>query len=159
MRRTLVMSLLALAACAKKEQQADTTSAAATPPGGTSAATAPAANITNADVAGTWEAKAMPMNKDTVATTFEMTATSTMNGWSMKLPNGEKPAVRVVAIQGDSVVSDAGPFKSVLRKGQQVTVHTIMHLRDGKLTGTTHAKYSNGDTATLRVEATKKAGQ
>ena len=72
MRRIFVVALLALAACAKKEQQAgDTTSAAATPAGG-SAAAAPA-SITAADVAGTWDATAMPMNKDTVVVRFETT--------------------------------------------------------------------------------------
>src|SRR5436190_23382604 len=92
MRRIFVVALLALAACAKKEQQAgDTTSAAATPAGG-SAAAAPA-SITAADVAGTWDATAMPMNKDTVVVRFEMNAKSTNDGWTMKfLPNGPSPA-------------------------------------------------------------------
>jgi hypothetical protein len=146
----VILCALIIAACAKNEQAATdtTTAAAATPP-------APAP-IALADVAGTWEGKAMPMDRDTVVTTFEVTATATNDGWKMKLANGVSPTLKVVSVAGDSIVTEAGPYASATRRGQQVSVHQIMRLRDGKLVGVTHARYSNGDTATFRTEATKK---
>ena len=98
----------------------------------------------------------MPMDKDTVLFTATETNTATMDGWTMKLPNGETPKVKVVALEGDSVVTEAGPFKSQLRKGQMVTTHAVARLKDGKLVTVLHAKYANGDTATLRMVGTKK---
>jgi ketosteroid isomerase-like protein len=117
---------------------------------------APAPVITLGDLAGTWEGQIMAMDKDSVVTTATLINTATMDGWSMKLPNGAAPAVKVVTVEGDSVVTTAGPFASVLRKGQQVSTHSIMHMKDGKLVGVIHAKYPNGDTATLRITATRK---
>jgi hypothetical protein len=148
-----------LIACAKSEQKASDTTAAA-PAAATPAAApaAPAASISLADVAGTWEGRTMPMDKDTVLTTFEMTATSTVDGWSQKLPNGATPAFKV-AVDGDSIILDSGPFASAVRKGQQVTVHTIYRLRGGNLVGLVHAKYSASDSATFRAEATRKPGK
>lgn len=148
MRSPLVLFVLVLAACSKAEQPAADT----IPP----SATIPPASASLSDFAGTWDANAMPMGKDTVLTTLQMSATSTMEGWTLKFPNGAQPAVRVVSVAGDSVITEAGPFASALRKGQQVSVHSIFRVRDGKLVGTTHAKYANGDTATLRIEGSKR---
>jgi type IV pilus biogenesis protein CpaD/CtpE len=149
MRRPLALCAAVLAVgCAKTEQQADST-----PP---AAVAAPAPVITLGDLAGTWEGQIMAMDKDSVVTTATLINTATMDGWSMKLPNGAAPAVKVVTVEGDSVVTTAGPFASVLRKGQQVSTHSIMHMKDGKLVGVIHAKYPNGDTATLRITATRK---
>ena len=93
MRRALVLTALALAACAKSENTpVDTTTAMAPPP-----APAPVV-VTPASWAGTWEGTAMPMTKDTVVTTLEMTATATKDGWTMKLPNGAAPKLTVVEI-------------------------------------------------------------
>ena len=153
MRRSLALCAIALVACAKTEQKADTaTPAAATP----APAPAPAAPISPADVAGTWEGQVMPMDKDTVLTTVTLIQTATMDGWMMKLPNGANPKVKVLSVAGDSIVVEAGPFASALRKGQKVTTHSIYRLKDGKLVGVVHAKYANGDSATLRTVATKK---
>jgi predicted lipoprotein len=150
MRRHLVICALVLAACAKSEQPAaDTTAATPAPP-----PTPPPISL--ADVAGVWESKVMPVDRDTVVTTAELTATSTMTGWKQKLPNGVNADVRVVSVAGDSIVTESGPFKSVLRKGQMVSTHQISRLRDGQMQGVIHAKYKNGDTATLRFVATKK---
>jgi len=150
MRRPIILTAFILAACAKPDQAATDTAAMAPPP-------APAPRtIALADVAGTWDAKAMPMDRDTVLTNIQMVATNTMQGWSMKMSSGESVPITVVAVNGDSIVSESGQFKSVLRKGQNVSVHNVMRLQDGKLMGTVHAKYANGDTATLRLEGTKK---
>lgn len=150
MRRILALCTVVAVACAKNEQPADTTAAAAPPP--------PPPSITAADLTGTWDMKTMPMDRDTVLTTGTMTSTGAADGWTMTL-GASKTAipVRIVSMAGDSVVSETGVFNSAVRRGQKVSIHSIQHLRDGKLTGVVHAKYANGDTATFRVESTKRA--
>ena len=149
MRRAFVVCAVLIAACGSGEKPADTVAAApATPP--------PPAPISLADMAGTWDTKTMPVDRDTVLSTAEVTATGTMEGWKLKI-GGKTYNTKVVAVAGDSVITETGPFPSVLRKGQTVSIHTISRLRDGKMVGVNHAKYSNGDTATLRLEGTKKA--
>ena len=149
----LSLSAVALLACAKSETpKADTTTPAAAP------APAPAApTISLADVAGTWEGKVMPMDKDTTLTTTTVVATATTDGWSMKLPNGETVPLTVGAVEGDSIIVTAANFKSAVKKGAQVaSIHSIYKLQNGKLMSVTHATYSDGATATYRTESTKK---
>jgi hypothetical protein len=151
MRRSLVTTavlVLALAACAKKETPATDSPAAATPP-------APVA-LTNADLAGTWDGEGMPMDKDSVVVRFTMMNTASDTGWTMTFASGEKARVSNVVIAGDSVTSTAGPFKSQVRKGVTANVSSTFRVKDGKLVGVTHSKYSNGDTASFRITATRK---
>lgn len=150
--RTLAIAALVLvvAACAKKDAAPDTAaaSAAATPP-------APAP-LTNADLAGTWEGEGMPMDKDTVVVRFSMMNTTADTGWTMTFASGEKARVSNVVIAGDSVTSTAGPFKSQVRRGVTANVSSTFRMKDGKMVGVTRSTYSNGDTATYRITATKK---
>jgi hypothetical protein len=150
MRYTLALCALALVACAKTDQPADTTAMTPAP------APTPPAPISLADVAGTWDVTTMPMDRDTVLTMAVTTATATNDGWKLNLDGKTYPS-RVLAVAGDSITTETGPFPSVLRKGQRVTIHNVMRLRDGKMVGTIHAKYANGDTATFRITGTKKA--
>lgn len=156
MKRSLLICAVILTACAKKEETpaVDTTAMAAptpTPPPPAAVA------LTNADMAGTWTGDVMPMGKDTVLTTVTLSATATNDGWTLSLPNGAKPAVKVVAIAGDSVVTETAGFKSAVRKGQNVKMmHQVFHMADGKLTGWNHVTYTNGDTVTLRMALAKK---
>jgi hypothetical protein len=86
-----------------------------------------------------------------------MTATSTTDGWTMTLP-GRDPMPVMISVSGDSVMSTVGPFESVLRKGVQVTTTGVMRLVDGKMVGTTIARYAvaGADSVTrLRTEGTK----
>jgi hypothetical protein len=50
----------------------------------------------------------------------ELTATADTSGWTMTRPAGKKVPVRVVAIGGDSIITEAGPYGSAVRKGVQV---------------------------------------
>src|SRR2546422_4630838 len=87
--------------------------------------TAPAkkGGIKLSDVAGTWDVKSMMGPKDSVVVTSVVTATADRKGWTIKLANRDPIPVRVVAVGGDSVVMDAGPYESILRPGQMVTTH------------------------------------
>jgi hypothetical protein len=155
-RHLLLLSAFALSACAKPDQaKTDTTTAAAAP--APAPAPAPAApTISLADVAGTWEGKVMPMDKDTTLATVTTTAMSTTDGWTMKLSNGANVPL-TVTVAGDSIVATAAGFKSAVKKGRNVkSLHSIYRLQNGKLTSVTHTTYDNGDTATYRTESTKK---
>jgi hypothetical protein len=146
MRRFALLCCAAvLAGCAQSEEQParDTTAATAAPE--------PAAAISLADVAGKWkmrstdEAGGNPVE-------FELNATADTSGWTLTRPNRKPVPVRVVAVSGDSIVTEAGPFESALRKGVQIRTRTVNRLQDGKLVGTTEARYSlsGGDSVAMR---------
>ena len=70
-----------------------------------------------------------------------MVLTPDKEGWTLNFPNREPIPIRVVAVEGDSVVSEAGPFESVLRKGVQVSTEVVTRLQGGRLVGTVTAHY------------------
>jgi hypothetical protein len=126
---------LALVGCKPAEKPAETTTADAPAP-----AEAPAASPL-ADMAGTWKVESKLEGSDKVAVTYDMVASADQNGWSIKFPDREPIPVRVVAAEGDSVVTEAGPFESALRKGVQVSTRVVARVQDGKLVGNTVARY------------------
>jgi hypothetical protein len=139
-----------LVGCEKPKEQpaADTTMAAAPEP-------AMPAPISLADVAGSWTLRVMPEGSDTTLLTFELAADSA--GWVFKFPN-RKPVTVKVEASGDSILTEAGPYESVLRKGVQVTTTSVMRMVDGKLVGTTTAHYASkgaDSVRSLRVEGTR----
>ncbi len=148
MRRiSLVVGLIALAACGPKEQPAADTSAMAMAP-----------TISLADVAGTWTLRTMAENSDSVLVTSELTATADPAGWVQLLP-GRPPTPMRVTVDGDSIMTEAGPFESVLRPGTQVTTMGVFRLVSGTLRGTTMAHYRTGaadSVVLLRSEGTRK---
>ena len=108
-------------------------------------------------MAGTWHVTSKVEGSDKVVT-YDLVTTADQNGWSLKFPKRDAIPVRVLAVEGDSVVSEAGPFESVLRKGVQVRTHVVTRLQDGKLVGTTTARYDvkGPDTvAVLTFEGTR----
>ena len=149
MRRIVVVAavVVAASACAKQE------SATADSPATAQPAPAP---LTAAAIAGSWEAVGMPMDKDTVVVRFTMTNDSTGQKSETVFASGDKVTASSTTFDGDSLVSMAGPFKSQLRKGVTVTTRVVWRMQDGKLVGMSHSKYSNGDSATFRLTATKK---
>jgi hypothetical protein len=126
---------LALLGCSKPaDKPADTAEAP-------DAAEAPApASASLADMAGTWHVSSKVEGSDKVVT-YDLVITDSRDGWSLKFPNRDPIPVRVVAVEGDSVVSEAGPFESVLRKGVQVRTSVVTRIKDGKLVGTNTARY------------------
>lgn len=99
------------------------------------------ATISLADVAGTWKVTSKVEGNEGTVVTYDMVATADRSGWSIKFPKREPIPVRIVAVEGDSIVSESGPFESVLRKGVQVNTRVVSRLQDGKLVGTTVARY------------------
>jgi hypothetical protein len=136
MRRfALICCAAVLAGCAKSENPpaADTMAAAQPVP-------EPARAISLADVAGKWQFRSTDEAGGTPVD-YQVTATADTTGWILALPN-RKPMPLRVMVGGDSLVTDAGPYESVIRKGVQVTTHSVLRLQDGKLVGTTEAHYA-----------------
>jgi hypothetical protein len=82
----------------------------------------------------------------------ELTATADTSGWTLTRPDRTTVPMRVVAVGGDSIVTEAGPYESALRKGVQVRARMVLRLQGGKLVGTTEARYalSGGDSVAHR---------
>ena len=105
----------------------------------------------------TWETKTMAGPKDSVVAPSVLAATADGKGWTLKLPNRDAIPVRVMTTGGDSMVTEAGPFPSVLRPGQTVTtLRTIAHVKGNKMTGTMEAHYASGDVFRGKIKATCK---
>jgi hypothetical protein len=146
----LISCAVVLVGCAKSEQAAKDTT--------TPAAPAAAPGISLADVAGKWTVKGMSETGDTTLVTYELNATADTTGWTINFPNRPPVPVHVVSVAGDSIVIEAGPYESVLRKGVQVTTHGVSRLKDGKFVGTTIAHYSvkTADSVrTIKTEGTR----
>lgn len=143
---------VALVGCKPAEKPAETTT------GDAPAMDAAPAGPSLADMAGTWNVKSKMEGSDKVVVTYDLVTTADQNGWTLKFPNRDPIPMRVVAVEGDSVVTEAGPFESALRKGVQVSTHVVSRLQDGKLVGTTVARYqvTGPDTvARLTFEGTR----
>ena len=149
MRAALCAALLA--ACSTKEKPASTDSA-----GGTvdSSAMAPAAKpFALADVAGKWNMTSKPESgTDTTATTYVLNATADTTGWTITFPGRAAMPIHV-QVSGDSVITTAGPYDSVRRKGLKVTTNGAFRLQDGKLVGhnTAHFKTTKPDSVLTMV--------
>ena len=104
---------------------------------------APAA-ISLADVAGSWNFETAAIGSDSVLVTSQLMATGTTDGWMMMLPNRDPVPVRILAVDADSIVTEMGPFPSVLREGVMVTTRAVYRLRDSVLAGRLTAQYAGG---------------
>ena len=116
------------------------------------------ATLSLADLAGTWNVRSTVEGDESKVVTYDIVATADQSGWSLKFPDREAIPVRVVAVEGDSVVTESGPFESQLRKGVQVSTVVVNRLKDGKLVGRTTARYqtSGADSVThLSFEGTR----
>jgi hypothetical protein len=154
MRRVAFVTCIGLAVlgCSPSDEAPATADTSA---GAVIAAPAP---ISLADVAGRWTVRAVPETGDTTAVISQLNAGADTTGWTTTLPNRPPIATRVVLVSGDSIVTENGPYESVLRKGVQVRTRNVMRLRDGKLVGTTVARYTTtgpDSVLRLRTEATR----
>ncbi len=149
MRRfSIAVAVLALAACAPKEQPADTT-ATATPP---------APTIALSDVAGVWTARVTREGSDSTILTYELNASADPTAWTITF-SGRPPVAVRPTVDGDSIITEAGPYESALRKGVQVTTRGVMRLVNGELVGSTTGHYQTtgaDSVSTFRTVATKK---
>jgi hypothetical protein len=135
-----------LLGCAKAEDRPaqDTEESAVAP------AEAPAISLS--DVAGKWRVRSTDEAGGTPVES-ELTATADTSGWTVTFPNRKPVPVRVIAVAGDSIVTEAGPYESVLRKGVQVRTRNVSRLQGGKLVGRVEARFATkgGDSVAYRL--------
>jgi hypothetical protein len=86
---------------------------------------------------------------------FVLTATADSTGWTQTFPGRAPVPVRVVAVAGDSIVTESGPYESVLRKGIQVRTHSVMRRQGDRLVGMTTARYQTTGPDTVRQVRTE----
>jgi hypothetical protein len=152
-RLVLCCCAIALVGCNKPKEEP-----AAEPPAAAPETPAAPAPIALADIAGKWNVRTMAESGDSTLVTYELVASSDTSGWSLNFPKRKPVPMHVVAVAGDSIVTEAGPFESVLRKGVKVTVQSVNRLQDGKLVGTTIAHYATSgpdSVRNLRFEGTR----
>ena len=139
MRRIAILWCAAtLVGCAKSgNKRTDTTPAAGMP----AATPQGAPTISLASIAGKWNMKVTNQAGDSTLMTEVITATADPSGWTVAMPGRPPEPIHVTSVAGDSIVADEGPFESALRKGVQVTTHSVYRLENGKLVGTTVARY------------------
>jgi hypothetical protein len=117
-----------LVACAPSDEQA-------------AMETSEAPTIALGDVAGTWAMDALTETGDSAIVTMEMTATDSYDGWTITFTDRDPIATRVIAVGGDSIVSEFGPYESALRAGVMVTTTSVIRLDGDNLVGTFMARY------------------
>ncbi|MBA3318203.1 MAG: hypothetical protein H0T50_08975 [Gemmatimonadales bacterium] len=140
-----------LVGCTKSADRAADDQTAMDTAAAASATSSTSATISLADVAGKWKVRSTDEAGGTVVET-ELVATADTSGWTMTGANRKPLPVRVVAVAGDSIVTEAGPYESFVLKGVKVTTRTVNRLQDGKLVGTIEARYAtkSGDSVALR---------
>jgi hypothetical protein len=135
----LVSSAVLLIACAKTEEKAADT--AVTPAAAPAPAPAPPPALSLSSLAGKWTQTAKAEGTDSVLVTGEVNATADPAGWTMTFP-GRQPIPMKVSTDADSLIVDAGPYDSILRKGVKVTTHGVYRMQGDKLVGKTIAHYT-----------------
>lgn len=111
------------------------------------------AGVALSEVAGKWNMHSTDEAGKPVVS-FILVATPERSGWSLNFPNRDPVPLEVDLVDGDSIVTTAGPYESVLRKGVQVTVRSVFRLQDGKLVGPTTARYeTTGADSVVRLQS------
>jgi len=110
-----------------------------------------AATLSLADLAGTWKVHSVVEGNDKVTLDYDLVATGDRSGWTINRAGRDPIPVRVVAVEGDSIITEAGPFESAIRKGVQVRTTGVTRLVDGKMVGTNRARYEVEGPDTLSV--------
>jgi hypothetical protein len=130
MRRVILLSCTLIAAACGPREQAAEEQPAATPA------------IALADVAGSWTMHAMNAAGDSTLVTAQMVATAAMDGWTYTFAGRDPVPMRVLSVDGDSIVTEMGPYASALREGVNVTTRSVLRLQNGELVGTFAAHYA-----------------
>jgi branched-chain amino acid transport system substrate-binding protein len=116
------------------------------------------APLSLADIAGRWNIRAVPETGETTATTPVLNATADATGWTMIYPPNRDPIpVRVIAVAGDSIVFEWGPYLSARRAGLKAVSRDVYRLIDGRLVGYSRSHYVTAPEVVihLRLEATR----
>ena len=109
---------------------------------------------------GTWNAKTMIGPKDSIVASYVLTVAPDSKSATIKFPDRDAIPARIVALAGDSLVTEVGPYLSILRPGQTVTLlRSVAHYKGDTMSGTFEAKYENGDVVKGKTHATREAAK
>jgi hypothetical protein len=114
--------------------------------------------ISLADFAGKWNTHATN-EAGTVVGEAVVIATADTSGWTLNFPKQKPIPMRVIAVAGDSVVTEVGPYASFQRKGAQVRSRAVNRLQNGKLVASLEGHYimaGRDSVVHLRVEGTRE---
>jgi len=110
-------------------------------------------------VSGTWNVTSVVGANDSVLIIFALTIAPDGKSATMKIPTQDPVPMRILALGGDSLVTEAGPYRSIVRAGESVTLlRTVVYFKDDAMWGTFEARYANGDVVKGRTEATRVDG-
>lgn len=138
----LFYSVAMLAGCSKPDNR-DAASATVDTGMSVGGETSTPRPISLSDFAGKWNTRATDPSGAVVGEA-EVLATADTSGWTLTFPKQKPIPMRVVAVAGDSVVTEAGPYPSTRIKGAQVRTRAVNRLEDGKLVATIEARYTVG---------------
>jgi hypothetical protein len=109
--------------------------------------------------AGTWVGRSIQAGQDTAVANWRLVSTADTSGWSVTFLPGSPPLpVRVLVVEGDSVVTEIGPYPSPTRAGVRLVTRTAGRFRGDRFTGTYTARPVGASDSTAlhgRVEATR----
>ena len=146
MRLTVLLGCAALlAGCTTKE---------APPASDSLAADSAASRMSLESVAGVWNVNVMPVDRDTVVTTYIINTTDTAE-WIFAFPNGKPVPMRPTGIEGDTILSETDWFDSSVRPGLKTRTEGRTWLQDGKLMGKIVAHYQTTGPDTVRLFRTE----
>jgi hypothetical protein len=128
----LILAAVVAVGCARGDEEvmADSPAAAAMP-----------APLAFADFAGHWSVDLLGESSDSVLATYELNATADGSSWTLT-PTGREPIPVRAAVEGDSLLLDAGPYKSIAPAGVDVTTQGVSRLEGGMLVGTFVSQYA-----------------
>ena len=130
-------TLLLLAACSRSGDRTDTAAVATTDTAAAMSTTSPIETMR-----GRWNVQSVPVSGDTSATRYLLDASGDTASWTLTFEGRATPVrLHVIAMGGDSVVTQTDEFDSARRQGMRVVSTTVMRVRDGRLVGTSTARY------------------
>jgi hypothetical protein len=150
MRHAVLLGMAVIfAACTTKEAPpADTAAVADSLPPGKSLGA----------IAAIWDVNVMPLDKDSVLTTYLLNTTDT-TGWMFAFPDEGPVKMRVIDRKGDTLVAEAGPFESKLRPGMKARTVSTAAFSGNMMSGTVVARYEGAgadSVRTYRIEGTRR---
>ena len=94
-----------------------------------------------ADLAGRWRVRVNNYRGDSL-TMYELNATRDTSGWTITFPNRPPLPLQIVGVAGDSIVTETGPYPSVLRRTVAVrSLRSVNRLEGDRLVGAFVARY------------------
>jgi hypothetical protein len=128
---------LLLAACTASGDKTDTAAVAMTDTAAAMSTTAPIETMR-----GRWNVQSVPVSGDTSPTRYVLDATGDTASWTITFEGRTTPVrMHVIAMGGDSIVTQTDEFDSARRSGMRVVSTTVMRVQDGRLVGTSTARY------------------